>query len=138
MTTEALSLSDILITKGACHLRNTYPSDIAAAIIYFTRKKIFSQKKIEAIVWPDELVIMTRCTEEKIKSLIKNPLEVSDCKTPSTHITSAPQTAAADIQLSGKSDTVDDNFDKMAQTRIAESQTLKDLKKDPSPLKAVN
>ena len=81
---------------------------------------------------------MTRCTEEKIKSLIKNPLEVSDCKTPSTHITSAPQTATADMQLSGKSDAVDDNFDKMAQTRIAESQTLKDLEKDSSPLKTAN
>ena len=68
LTTEALSLSDLLITKGACFLRMEQPSNIAAAVIYFARKNIlFSDQgtryfKVPSL-WPDELVQMTRCTE---------------------------------------------------------------------------
>ena len=45
LTTEALSLSDLLISKGACFLRKEQPSNVAAAIIYFTRKNILFAKK---------------------------------------------------------------------------------------------
>ena len=40
LSTEALSLCDVLITKGACILREKEPSGIAASIIYFARKNI--------------------------------------------------------------------------------------------------
>ena len=68
LTAEALSLCDLLISKGACFLRKEQPSDVAASIIYFARKNIlFAEEAKEFItvstVWPEELVIMTRCTE---------------------------------------------------------------------------
>ena len=68
LTTEALSLSDLLISKGACFLRKEQPSNVAAAIIYFTRKNIlFSDKSDRHVrvptLWPEELILMTRCTE---------------------------------------------------------------------------
>jgi len=47
LTTEALSLSDLLISKGACFLRKEQPSNVAAAIIYFTRKNILFADKSE-------------------------------------------------------------------------------------------
>jgi hypothetical protein len=80
LTTEALSLSDLLISKGACFLRREQPSDIAAAMIYFARKNImFNSGSKQTIkfptLWPEELILMTRCTESQIKRLLSNPLE---------------------------------------------------------------
>ena len=80
LTSEALSLSDLLISKGACFLRKEQPSSVAAAIIYFTRKNILFSNKSEKHVkvptlWPEELVLITRCTESQIKKLLQNPLE---------------------------------------------------------------
>ena len=80
LTTEALSLSDLLISKGACFLRKEQPSNVAAAIIYFTRKNILFSDKSERYVkvptlWPEELILMMRCTEAQIKKLLMNPLE---------------------------------------------------------------
>ena len=40
LTSEALSLSDIIVSNGACFLRKIDSSDIAASIIYFARKNI--------------------------------------------------------------------------------------------------
>ena len=82
LTSESLSLSDLLISKGACMLRQKKPSDIAAAIIYFARKNILFSKKgsqpVVPILWPEELMIMTRCKESQIKKLLKNPLQETD------------------------------------------------------------
>ena len=50
LTTEALSLSDLLISKGACFLRKEQPSNVAAAIIYFARKNILFAEKSESHV----------------------------------------------------------------------------------------
>ena len=68
LTTEALSLSDLLISKGACFLRKEQPSNIAAAVIYFARKNILlapQNKKYIKVpsLWPHELILMTRSTE---------------------------------------------------------------------------
>lgn len=89
LTTEALSLSDLLITKGACFLRKEQPSDIAAAVIYFARKNIlFSEQAAKLVkvqnLWPEELILMTRCTESQIKKLLSNPLEETYMADPGT------------------------------------------------------
>ena len=75
-------MSDLLISKGACFLRQEWSSDIAAAILYFARKNVLFSEKTEKLVkvpslWPDELITMTRCTEARIKRLLANPLEES-------------------------------------------------------------
>ena len=68
LSTEALNTADIIISKGSVHLRKEDPSTIAAGIIYYARKNVFTSGKFENIpkiqsIWPDELVLLTRCTE---------------------------------------------------------------------------
>jgi len=40
ITTEALSISDLIVSKGNISYRNESSSDIAASIIYLARKNI--------------------------------------------------------------------------------------------------
>jgi len=68
ISAEALSLCDILTTKGSCFLREREPSEIAASIIYFARKNILQSEEIHKLVkvpsiWPDEIMMLTCCTE---------------------------------------------------------------------------
>lgn len=78
ISAEALSLCDILTTKGSCFLRGREPNEISASIIYFARKNILQSEEIHKLVkvpsiWPDELIILTRCTEANIHKIIQNP-----------------------------------------------------------------
>ena len=46
LTTEALSLSDIIIAKSATFLRKADASEIAASIIFFARKNILHSEEV--------------------------------------------------------------------------------------------
>lgn len=64
LTAEALSLSDIVITKSATFLRSADPSEIAASIIYYARRNILHSKEMQRFekllqIWPKELVLLT-------------------------------------------------------------------------------
>lgn len=79
ITTEALSISDLIVSKGnICH-RKESSSDIAASIVYLARKNILEAdsptgKCIVPQIWPYELVIITRCTEDKAKRILVDVL----------------------------------------------------------------
>lgn len=65
---EALSISDLIISKGNSLLRAENPSEIAAGIIFLARKNILEVDSPDGKprvpqVWPQELIIMTRCSE---------------------------------------------------------------------------
>ena len=65
---EALSISDIIASKGNVQLRKEDPSAVAAGIIYLARKNVFTSGKYEKYpkvqsTWPSELVLLTRCSE---------------------------------------------------------------------------
>ena len=58
ISAEALSLCDILTTKGQSNLRERQPSEIAASIIYFARKNILEADDISKLIkvpciWPE-------------------------------------------------------------------------------------
>ena len=68
------------IAKGACFLRKTDPSNIAASIIYFARKNILLSDEVSKLVklpylWPEELVVLTRCTKKQIYDTLQTPGE---------------------------------------------------------------
>lgn len=46
VSAEALSLCDILVTKGSCNLREKHPSEIAASVLFFARKNILEAEDI--------------------------------------------------------------------------------------------
>ena len=46
VSAEALSLCDILVTKGSCNLREKHPSEVAASILFFARKNILESENI--------------------------------------------------------------------------------------------
>ena len=80
ITTEALGLCDILMTKGSCYLRQKDPSEIAAIVIYFARKNVLQSDEIVKLVrmpylWPEELAALTRCSEYEVYNIICNPEE---------------------------------------------------------------
>ena len=67
LTTEALTLSDIVMAKSAACLRLADPSEIAASIILYARKNVLFSKEVSKMVvvpkiWPDELSSVTRCS----------------------------------------------------------------------------
>ena len=68
ITTESLSISDLIVSKGNVTYRSESSSDIAASIIYLARKNILEAhsptgKSRVPFIWPQELVMITRCTE---------------------------------------------------------------------------
>ena len=78
LTIEALTLSDIIVAKGALFLRESDPSDIAASIVYFARKNILLSLDVSELVkvpslWPEELAKITRCSEQLIHAFLENP-----------------------------------------------------------------
>ena len=69
ISAEALALCDMLILKGSVLLREKDPSDIAASIVYFARKNILESEEISKLVqvpslWPQQLLLLTRCRED--------------------------------------------------------------------------
>lgn len=77
---EALSISDLIISKGSISQRNESSSDIAASIIYLARKNILEAdsptgEPLVPVIWPQELVILTRCTENKAKKILVEVLQ---------------------------------------------------------------
>ena len=76
LTKEALSLSDVVIAKSATCLRQADPSDIAASIILYARKNILESEDVQNLirvpsVWPRELTLMIRSSQENIEDLIE-------------------------------------------------------------------
>ena len=68
LATEALSTVDIIASRSSVHLRKEDPSAIAASIIYYARKNVFTSKKYSTLpkvqnIWPKELILLTRCSE---------------------------------------------------------------------------
>ena len=68
LATEALSTADVIASRGSVHLRKEDASTIAAGIIYYARKNVFTSGKHGQIpkvqsIWPQELVLLTRCSE---------------------------------------------------------------------------
>ena len=68
LATEALSTVDIIASRSSVHLRKEDPSTIAASIIYYARKNVFTSKKYDTLpkvqnIWPKELILLTRCSE---------------------------------------------------------------------------
>lgn len=98
LTSEALSLSDIISAKGACFLRETDPSNIAASIIYFARKNILLSEEVSKLVkvpslWPEELIIMTRCTKHQIYQTLETPIAPSQSKQNNKSASNSPDSA---------------------------------------------
>ena len=83
ITTESLSISDLIVSKGNVTYRSESSSDIAASIIYLARKNILEAdsptgKPRVPQIWPQELVMITRCSEQKAKRIlveVLRPLE---------------------------------------------------------------
>ena len=46
VSAEALSLCDILVTKGSINLREKHPGEIAASVLFFARKNILEAEDI--------------------------------------------------------------------------------------------
>ena len=89
ISAEALSLCDILMTKGSCSLREKYPSEIAASIIYFARKNILQADDISKLVrvpciWPEEIITLSRCSENQINLITQNPDEQNKIVVPNS------------------------------------------------------
>ena len=68
LATEALSTVDIIASRSSVHSRKEDPSTIAASIIYYARKNVFTSKKYDTLpkvqnIWPKELILLTRCSE---------------------------------------------------------------------------
>jgi hypothetical protein len=83
---EALSISDIIASKGNVALRKEDPGAVAAGIIYLARKNVFASGKYEKYpkvqsTWPDELVIMTRCSEAQAQKVLYEVLRRLDNRT---------------------------------------------------------
>ena len=83
ITTEALSISDLIVSKGNVTYRNESSSDIAASIIYLARKNILEAdsptgKPLVPQIWPQELVMITRCTESRAKRILIEVLRPLD------------------------------------------------------------
>ena len=79
ITTESLSISDLIVSKGNVTYRSESSSDIAASIIYLARKNILEAdsptgKPRVPHIWPQELVMITRCTESKAKQILVDVL----------------------------------------------------------------
>ena len=66
---ESLQIADMLLKEGRICLRQEQPSEVAASIVYLARKNIleadspYSDRAIVPLVWPEEMLFMTRCTE---------------------------------------------------------------------------
>ena len=67
---ESLQIADMLLKEGRICIRREQASNIAAAIVYLARKNIleadspYKGRPIVPQVWPEEMLLMTRCTEE--------------------------------------------------------------------------
>lgn len=80
ITTESLSISDLVISKSNVMSRAECSSDIAAGIIYLARKNVLEADSPDgklrvAHIWPQELMIMTRCPESRAKRILKDILQ---------------------------------------------------------------
>ena len=83
---EALSISDIIASKGNVQLRKEDPGAVAAGIIYLARKNVFTSGKYEKYpkvqsTWPPELVILTRCSEAQAQRALYGVLKRLDGRT---------------------------------------------------------
>ena len=79
ITTESLSISDLIVSKGNITYRSESSSDIAASIVYLARKNILEADSPDGKprvpqIWPQELVMITRCTELKAKRILVDVL----------------------------------------------------------------
>ena len=83
ITTESLSISDLIVSKGNVSYRKECSSDVAASIVYLARKNILEAdsptgKPRVPNIWPQELVMITRCSESHAKRIlveVLRPLE---------------------------------------------------------------
>ena len=82
ITSEALGLADLIGQKGNILRRRESSSDIAASIIYLARKNILKDDcpdgKLQVPeVWPQELQLLTRCTESKASRILVDVMRPS-------------------------------------------------------------
>ena len=80
ITTESLSISDLVISKSNVMSRAEFSSDIAAGIVYLARKNVLEADSPDGrprvpCMWPQELLIMTRCPEARAKRILKDILQ---------------------------------------------------------------
>lgn len=99
ITTEALSISDLIVSKGNISYRSESSSDIAAAILYLSRKNILEADSptgycIVPQIWPQELVKITRCTEKRAKRILVDVLRPMDTSNPNEKMNSSEQNKA--------------------------------------------
>ena len=69
----------MIVSKGNVTYRSESSSDIAASIVYLARKNILEAdspdgKSRVPNIWPQELVMITRCTEAKAKRILVDVL----------------------------------------------------------------
>ena len=107
ITTEALSISDLIASKGNISYRSEQSSDIAAAIVYLSRKNILEADSPTGScqvpqIWPQELVMITRCTEKRAKRILVDILRPMDSSNQpaKTQKTSTDQLSANHHQIS--------------------------------------
>lgn len=75
ITSESLSIADLIMSKGNVCYRSECSSDIAASIVYLARKNILEADSPDGklrvpAIWPEELMLVTRCTETQTKRIL--------------------------------------------------------------------
>lgn len=74
----------MLLKEGQICIREEQPSDVASAIVYLARKNIleadspYKGRAIVPQVWPEEMLLMTRCTEEQAIEILMKVLQTKD------------------------------------------------------------